>query len=1319
MKHHLCLARLTVAVLAGAFLPMAVFAAEWFVSPTGSDSAAGTETAPFQKIQYAVGRASTNDTITLLPGDYGAEQGTTNTTVTASGTSHTSANRVVIDKPLTLRSKNGRASRDTTRIVGAWDTDEYPDLPWGFGPNAVRCVWIAKEATGTRLEGITFADGSVPIWGTQGNDIGAGGGVVVYDSSTTAEIVDCAVVNCQGYSGGGICSTYANAARLKVVRTLFKRCRGANFGQALRGGGAYNCVFDDNGYTCFKDGTQKISANCARAGAFSYGYAAINCTFVNNKTYGVGGDSAFSGGVYNCLFQKNGGSSNYAINTDKVTGSKANNVTGNVNLYTRFEVISPSDGDYRLTSNADAKDAGDATKVSSIPEEFRGTDYYGNPLPSSGAVHAGAVQAALTGAASGVYIEKWIGDGAGTWLLGGEEVGLVNCTWKGAEGWPFAFQMKFVPVAPGRALVNYSMGGVPYWPLPDDSIWVTAKRNQVQGISPVTTANIFYSDPVNGSDETGDGSEANPYKTLNKAVKKTTVSFVVRALPGDYNEGGENIGDGITTRVVVPKNLEGSLRVVAVGGPENTFITGALDASTSNGTGNGAARCIAVVSTNAFRAAFQGFTLRNGRTGPNGTVRSMGAAFYNSNMNDANYASFNTGYLLDCVVTNCSGNRAGCVAGGNALRCRFEDCSSFNGGGQCLLRYCNIVSSLFNGCGGASQLFGNTARGYNCTIWGSVGDAPQSVYNSGSGTKGYLYNSVSGRPSGSDISDNIADDQLVYTLYCRMATNPNTFTTAVKEEPLKLLGGGNCRLAPDSAGVWLASSDNLQSCMDIDGNPFLFDTETGRYQAGCYAMRVGGSFYVDAVNGSDANDGLSDGTAFKTLAAAMDAAGYMDTVIALPGTYDEGTMVPTLAQSCYTVAPTLPARVVVKGGVTLESQGGAKATIIKGQASPTTSRQDGCGDGAVRGVFLCAGATLRGFTVTGGRTLYLTSASIDAMGGGICGAYSSSDGDATQWRGRVENCIVSDNVARTGGGAQYGTYRNCRFEGNTVYNNLGYALCRGLAEGCVFKGNGPSNGTGHSVCYDSKVVNCTLFGGQAGATTSNRGLVFNEGTANRLPVLNSILLGNYATGNSTNNFILSGASNTSTLSTKYESGLIFGDASVVDADGMPAAGTAVVNAGDASFCSAEFLAGRDIAGTRRVLNSTIDIGAFEYDWGVPWAKALGGKKLAIDDMPGDAALVGDRLTFADGTISMTWEKGRINAPYIYNVRVTGNGTLTVTVNGETVGTYTAADGAKELRFTSELASNAIQFAYAPGDGDVGGAELYGFNHSGGLVISFR
>ena len=137
-----------------------------------------------------------------------------------------------------------------------------------------------------------------------------------------------------------------------------------------------------------------------------------------------------------------------------------------------------------------------------------------------------------------------------------------------------------------------------------------------------------------------------------------------------------------------------------------------------------------------------------------------------------------------------------------------------------------------------------------------------------------------------------------------------------------------------------------------------------------------------------------------------------------------------------------------------------------------------------------------------------------------------------------------------------------------------------------------------------------------------------------------------------------------------------------------------------------------------MLNSTIDIGAFEYDWGVRWATKLG-RRITIDDMPPGAELVGNRLAFAEGTVLMTWEKGAINAPYIYNVRVTGNGTLTVSVNGETASSYTAADGAQELRFTSDLAANALPFVYVPGDGDTGGAELYGFSHTVGFTISFR
>jgi len=46
--------------------------------------------------------------------------------------------------------------------------------------------------------------------------------------------------------------------------------------------------------------------------------------------------------------------------------------------------------------------------------------------------------------------------------------------------------------------------------------------------------------------------------------------------------------------------------------------------------------------------------------------------------------------------------------------------------------------------------------------------------------------------------------------------------------------------------------------------------------------------YVDAVNGSDANDGLTAATPKRTLQAAVDAASPGDVVLAAPGFYSEG-----------------------------------------------------------------------------------------------------------------------------------------------------------------------------------------------------------------------------------------------------------------------------------------------------------------------------------------------------------------------------------------------------------------------------------------------
>ena len=157
---------------------------------------------------------------------------------------------------------------------------------------------------------------------------------------------------------------------------------------------------------------------------------------------------------------------------------------------------------------------------------------------------------------------------------------------------------------------------------------------------------------------------------------------------------------------------------------------------------------------------------------------------------------------------------------------------------------------------------------------------------------------------------------------------------------------------------------------------------------------------------------------------------------------------------------------------------------------------------------------------------------------------------------------------------------------------------------------------------------------------------------------------------------------------------------------------------DDSTVPEDLLAAGDAAGSPRKMNGKVDCGAFEYDWRVPWSAALG-RRIAIDDIAPDATLKDGRLVFPDGVVSLTWTSGGATAPYAYHVVVTGNGTLTVNVNGETVGSYTSADGEMRLRFRSQLDENQLQFVYVPGEDDAGGAGLYGFSHKQGLAIMIR
>ncbi len=90
-------------------------AAEYFVNPSGSDQAAGTESAPWKTIQHAAGRAKSGDTVTVTPGDYPEA-----VVITASGTE---------TEPITFRAVPARkAKAQSFDIQGDYITIEGFDI---------------------------------------------------------------------------------------------------------------------------------------------------------------------------------------------------------------------------------------------------------------------------------------------------------------------------------------------------------------------------------------------------------------------------------------------------------------------------------------------------------------------------------------------------------------------------------------------------------------------------------------------------------------------------------------------------------------------------------------------------------------------------------------------------------------------------------------------------------------------------------------------------------------------------------------------------------------------------------------------------------------------------------------------------------------------------------------------------------------------------------------------------------------------------------------------------------------------------------------
>ena len=178
-------------------------------------------------------------------------------------------NRVVIDKPLLVRSVNGSRS---TMIMGAGP----------MGDTAVRCVYIG--------DGATLADFTLTNGYTRGNGVAieerSGGGARIIGAGI---LTNCLVTGNMAMFGGGVCYGYVNNC------TLMGNTAGG-YTYSL-GGGTHNSMVNHSA----------IISNIAQRGGGVSGGSVNNCLLAGNAAtiYGGWGGGAVDGVLSNCTVYGN------------------------------------------------------------------------------------------------------------------------------------------------------------------------------------------------------------------------------------------------------------------------------------------------------------------------------------------------------------------------------------------------------------------------------------------------------------------------------------------------------------------------------------------------------------------------------------------------------------------------------------------------------------------------------------------------------------------------------------------------------------------------------------------------------------------------------------------------------------------------------------------------------------------------------------------------------------------------------------------------------------------------------------------------------
>ena len=518
---------------------------------------------------------------------------------------------------------------------------------------------------------------------------------------------------------------------------------------------------------------------------------------------------------------------------------------------------------------------------------------------------------------------------------------------------------------------------------------------------------------------------------------------------------------------------------------------------------------------------------------------------------------------------------------------------------------------------------------------------------------------------------------------------------------------------------------------------YTFTTSLDDYANG-YTVKVvvNTNWYVDAANGTSGATGWSADAALDTLEHVMAKAESGDTVYALPGNYNTGSMMHTnlvysLWYSKTNATVQLPSRVVVPAGVRLISTAGAEQTFITGVKAATST---GYGEGAMRCVMMQKGAYLNGFTVTGGGTLagetaYQYEVFDNVSGGGIlCAERPGAPGPglAPVPVTVVENCIISNNCGQGTSAAIFGSYVHCLF----VKNGSGGGNCLVREPQWLYGCVADDNIVDMIAVYQPYYADfCTFGANNRGADGTPKAALQTYPSTAFWPVRNCLFLGGancqvkwaYGCVVPSSSFFSQNTSN----GEPTREGVVVGTVAV-DADWRPTAfDTAAVDAAvdpmtaeNACFQYAIpslLLRETDFAGGQRVYNGVQDVGAGEFDWRPRyWQDIGGGLRRAVTAAGPDATEAAHGVQLADGaTLTATWTLHGPSNKCEYAVAFTGEGTLYLAVNGGEETAVDATGGTQTLRLPS--GANTLAFRYA----GTGTATLSDFVDFAGTMLLFR